>query len=517
MNMTDNRFDNASADDYEVIRVGGGPKQAPQTQPAQTVGSNVDPYADYEVVRVGGSGSSANAQQAARARSAQAQRRPRPANGSGQQRRPANGQPARGGRPQQRRAANAPQAKARPAQRSAARRASNAPNAQAGFVPASPQRKQLSRGGGGYVARKQGMSTGAKVGIVILALAILFGLIGGAYYLIKRAEAERDLAGNKTQEELNAIDNELTGTKTYDEPFTMLLLGSDARADDPEMGARTDTVILVRIDPNQNIVSMISIPRDTRIFIDGVGEAKFNAAYFYNGVAGTIAAVKDLTGVEIDHYAEINFEGLVDMVDAVGGVDVYVDELVDDPDAGDVIIEPGEQHLDGAAALTFARSRAYADGDYTRTANQRKIIMGLAHKLLEAPAAELTGLIRNSTKYLTTDMSLDDIMSLADQMRHNNDYPIVIYSNHLPSYPTMIGDVSYVVADEPAVSEMMRAFNAGENIEDAKEEESNEAAADSGAAASGYSYDYGYDDTYTGYADETYYEESGGGYYQDAA
>ena len=265
---------------------------------------------------------------------------------------------------------------------------------------------------------------------------------------------------------MEAIDNELTGMTTFDEPFTVLLLGSDARADDPSMGARTDTIILCRVDPTQNIISMISIPRDTKIEIEGVGTEKFNAAYTYGGASGTIAAVKKLCGVDIDHYAEINFEGLVSLVDAIGGVDVYVDEEVNDPDAGDVVIPAGEQHLDGAAALTFSRSRAYADGDFTRVSNQRKVIEAIVHKGLEAPASDLYGLIQASTKFLTTDtaMDVDFIFSLADQIRHNNDYPVQLYSATIPATTAMIDGVSYVIADDAGIDDLMKVFLAGGDV-----------------------------------------------------
>ena len=324
--------------------------------------------------------------------------------------------------------------------------------------------QQYSRNSGNYVSRKQGLSKGAKIAIVVVLLAVLAAAIGGVVWMLQKNTINEGFSGGKTNDELVAIDAELTGTKIFTEPFTMLLLGSDARADDETMGARTDTNILCRIDPTVNKVSLLSIPRDTMITISGAGQNKFNAAYFYGGVAGTIKAVKDLCGVDVDHYAEIDFEGLVDLIDAVGGIDVQVDELIDDPDAGDVVIQPGLQHLDGEAALVFSRSRAYIDGDYTRQANQRKVIMALAYKMLESPATELVGIIQASTKFLTTDMTLDDILSVADQMRHNNDYPITIYSANIPSYPSDVNGVSYVIADQFELPGMMRVFNEGGDI-----------------------------------------------------
>lgn len=328
---------------------------------------------------------------------------------------------------------------------------------------------QYSRSTADYSHRKKsGMSRGAKVALTILVIVVIAAAAAAGVYFFReaqKAQINQDLHSME-QEELEAVDNELTGMTTFDEPFTMLLLGSDERADDPDMGARTDTIILVRIDPLQNIISMVSIPRDTKVQLPGVGVAKFNAAYAYGGPSGTIAAVKELCGVDIDHYAEINFEGLVGLVDAIGGIDVYVDEVIDDPDAGDAVIPAGEQHLDGAAALTFSRSRAYVDGDFTRVSNQRKVIEAIIHKGLEAPASELYGLVKASAAFLTTDsgMDVDFIYSLADQIRHNNDYPITLYTATIPATTAMENGVSYVIADKAGVADMIEVFLEGGDV-----------------------------------------------------
>lgn len=327
---------------------------------------------------------------------------------------------------------------------------------------------QYSRDAATYMNRKHGMSKGKKAAVIALVIVLAAAVAALGFYVFK--EYQKNLINqdlhNLNQDELAAVDNELTGMTTFDEPFTMLLLGSDARSGDPSMGARTDTIILCRIDPIENKVSMISIPRDTMVDIEGVGTQKFNAAYTYGGPSGTIAAVKDLCGVDIDHYAEVNFAGLVGLIDAIGGIDVVVDEMVNDPDAGDDIIPEGEQHLDGEAALTFSRSRAYADGDFTRVSNQRKVIEAIIHRGLEAPATELYGLVQACTGFLTTDsgMDVDFIFSLADQMRHNNDKPLQLFSATVPASTSMIGGVSYVIADKAALAEMIKIFLEGGDI-----------------------------------------------------
>lgn len=387
---------------------------------------------------------------------------------------------------------------------------------------------QYSRNSADYSQRRQGMRPGKKRAIVILIILLVAALVAGGLFVFKEYQKHminQDLH-SMSQEELQAVDNELTGSITFEEPFTMLLLGSDARSDDPSMGARTDTIILVRIDPTTNKISMLSIPRDTMIEIPGVGTQKFNAAYTYGGPSGTIAAVKELTGVDIDHYAEVNFEGLVGLIDAIGGIDVVVDETIDDPDAGSIVIPAGEQHLDGAAALVFSRSRAYADGDYTRVSNQRKVIEAIIHRGLNAPATELQGLIQASTAFLTTDsaMDFDFIYSLADQIRHNNDYPVTISSATLPSSTSTIGGISYVIADQAAVAELIEVFLAGGDISDHTGEESSieddaalaAQAPDAGAIDDSYNYhpdEYGTTDAYGNYVNPDPSPNGSAGYY----
>ena len=229
----------------------------------------------------------------------------------------------------------------------------------AGYVPASyGAASQYSRNNASYHAKGKGSSKGAKVVVAIIFIALIATVAGLGFYVYKQSQKDAVNADlHKLDDaEMQALDSALTGSTTFEEPFTVLLLGSDARVDDESMGARTDTNIIVRVDPFTNTITMMSIPRDTAVDLPGVGMAKFNAAYYYGGPSGTIEAATNLTGIPIDHYAEVNFEGLVDLINAIGGIDVYVDERIDDPDAGDYVIEEGEQHLNGEQALVFARS-----------------------------------------------------------------------------------------------------------------------------------------------------------------
>lgn len=332
------------------------------------------------------------------------------------------------------------------------------PSAKSG-MPAS-QVNPYSRNNPAYsVKATKRMGTGKKVAIT-LCCVILVALIGcGTAFALFVSSVDQQLKGSKTEEEQLAIQEKLVPTTTFDEPFYMLLIGSDARADDEGMGARSDTNIVVRVDAKNNQATMISIPRDTMIQIDGYGTNKFNAAYTYGNVAGVIEEANDLLDVKISHYAEVNFESLIELVDVVGGVDVEVPERIDDPDAGDIVIEAGPQHLDGEAALVFARSRAYADGDFTRASNQRLLIEGLVNKVLSLPITDLPGVIQSAAKCVTTDLTTADIYSLATQFKNMGD--LVMYSCMVPSTTGYVDGVSYVFADTEGLSRVMQVVEQG--------------------------------------------------------
>ncbi|HJG37322.1 LCP family protein [Enorma phocaeensis] len=261
--------------------------------------------------------------------------------------------------------------------------------------------------------------------------------------------------------ELQAV---LVDSDVAREPFYMLLLGTDGRPG--ETSYRADTIILARIDPTQQQVTLISIPRDTRITYKGE-TMKINAAHTEEGAAGMVEAVNELCGIEISHYAEISFDGLVQLVDALGGVEVNVPDEIDDPKAADFTIEPGLQTLNGEQALAFCRSRAFADGDYTRMRHQRIFVAALANTILnKTDATQLPGIIDAMADMVATDLSLPDILSLANAMRGMDTDSM--WTANIPSHAggdTYINGVSYVFVHEEELEEMMARVDAGEDPE----------------------------------------------------
>ncbi|MFS0637364.1 LytR family transcriptional regulator [Mesobacillus foraminis] len=162
-------------------------------------------------------------------------------------------------------------------------------------------------------------------------------------------------------------------TLTKKEPFSILMLGVDEREGDR---GRSDTMIILTINPNNNSVKMLSIPRDTRTEIVGKGiEDKINHAYAFGGIEMSMNTVENFLDIPIDYYMQINMEGFKDIVDAVGGVTVNNDLNFT---TGGVHFPRGQVTLDGEKALKYSRMR-YEDprGDFGRQLRQRQIIQAV--------------------------------------------------------------------------------------------------------------------------------------------
>ncbi|WP_307802567.1 LCP family protein [Cellulomonas dongxiuzhuiae] len=167
---------------------------------------------------------------------------------------------------------------------------------------------------------------------------------------------------------------------------TYLLAGTDARggeggiAEDGTEGQRTDTILLLHV-PTSGPTAMISLPRDSYVEVPGRGGSKLNSAFAWGGAALLVQTVEGLTGLTVDHYAEIGMGGVSQLVDAVGGVNLCYDGDVDDPDSG-MVWTAGCHDVDGPAALSFARMRkADPQGDVGRALRQRQLIGAVMGKV----------------------------------------------------------------------------------------------------------------------------------------
>jgi len=249
------------------------------------------------------------------------------------------------------------------------------------------------------------MNKRKKYLIMMIGAGLIFGIFFGigsglTSLIVNRAEAD-DKPQEAEEEVLERQDGERTN---------ILLLGIDARPG--ETASRSDTMILVSVDPKLNKAAVISIPRDTKVTIKGATE-KICAANALGGPQLAVSAVEDLMGINIDYWVEMDFDGFKKIVDTLGGVTVTVPERMHKPTEG-IDLQPGTQRLNGADALGFVRYREYNMGDIDRTSQQQVFMKALAKEVLQAKTIpKLPKLIKELNKYVETNMKTTDMLRIA--------------------------------------------------------------------------------------------------------
>lgn len=203
----------------------------------------------------------------------------------------------------------------------------------------------------------------------------------------------------------------------YKGRLNVLVMGVDTRKG--ETIARADTIMLCSVDTEKNILSVISIPRDTRVQIPGHGWEKINSATVFGGPSLAMKLVSDLLGIRVNNYVMTNYEGFKDIVDSLGGVTMDVKEKMyhhDPEDSGSytIDIKPGVQRLNGDKALQFVRYRNYALGDITRAEQQQKFLSALVKQTLQPSTVfRLPPLVVSTYKAVDTNLSLLEMKKLA--------------------------------------------------------------------------------------------------------
>jgi LCP family protein required for cell wall assembly len=300
--------------------------------------------------------------------------------------------------------------------------------------------------------------------IVVAFLCVLVAAGGAlAYYM-------HTIDSNLNSGVDSSLDGALTEADELNEPFYILLMGTDGSAerqaeDGEDATYRSDSMILCRVDPTTPRVTMVSIVRDTYVNIPGYGMNKINAAHALGGASLTVQTVSEFAGVPIAHYVEIDFDGFEAAVDALGGIDVDVPIEIDDEDAGGHL-DAGYQHLNGEQALILCRARhaydEYGSGDFYRAANQRMVMGAVAKKLLSSDVATMASTISAMSEYVTTDMTTSEIISIAVACKDLNT-DTDIYSTMNPTISTYENETWYEYSNDEAWQVMMERVDAGES------------------------------------------------------
>ena len=242
----------------------------------------------------------------------------------------------------------------------------------------------------------------------------------------------------------------------------LLVMGVDdariAGAKDPFEGARTDVMMLVRVSSSHQTVSVVSIPRDSKVFIaDGHGVNKINAAHAFGGAPLAVKTVEDSFGIPVDNFILLDYQGVHEIVDALGGIDVYVEKpmhYVDHTAKLNVSFEPGYHHLDGVQAEEFLRFRHDELGDIGRIRRQQEFISAVAHKMKDPwLLARLPFVVQTAAKYVRTDLSFNEMAGLAAFAR---DVDLSkVQTATLPGYPANDPNISYWIIDPDRAQEVL--------------------------------------------------------------
>lgn len=262
------------------------------------------------------------------------------------------------------------------------------------------------------------------------------------------------------------------------ERVNILLMGIDRRPGEAFI-SRTDTMMLVSLDPVTESASILSIPRDLYVLIPGRGRDRINTAFVYGsadnnplgGAALAMQTVEYNLGVPISHYILVDFSAVINGVNALGGIDVNVPFNINDPTFPDMnygfdplFIPAGLNHFDGATALKYARTR-HVDNDFGRASRQQQVLLAVRQKVA---ALGFTGMIAQAgTLYqqvengVRTDLSLEQMIRLAtvaNSLDSENIYNEVLDYDYVSSYRTETGAQVLILDNDKAAPLIQSLF-----------------------------------------------------------
>lgn len=255
----------------------------------------------------------------------------------------------------------------------------------------------------------------------LLGVAFIIACIAG-YYIYNIYSFAEGLSKPKEESRFGQFEEkesekppEWEGT----ERVNILLMGGDNRGLEKNESARSDSMLVASIDPVTKKIHLLSVLRDTFVPIEGHGEGRINSALALGGPNLAMKTIGNMLGLDIQYYVYTDFEGFKSLVDAIDGIDFYVEKnmnYVDNADGNryDIHLKKGQQHLDGEKALMYVRFRHDAMSDFTRTERQRNFLAAVA-KELQTPESILNmkSILDSIQPYVESNLKSMDIFKLA--------------------------------------------------------------------------------------------------------
>ncbi len=295
-------------------------------------------------------------------------------------------------------------------------------------------------------------SRGARLAFYTFMFVLILSLIAGAvlaYVVIRLGGERQDIAELSSQAPKAPLNVLIVGSDSREGLSPEELKKFDPEGTDRKTGRRADTIILVHVDEKRDEVVLVHFPRDLRVALPGGKTGKINGAY-QGGAGSVVKTVESFTGLEMNHYVEVDFTGFRSIVDALGGIDVFFERPINEKDSG-LNVPKGCVRLKGDQALAFVRVRKI-DSDFGRIARQQLFVKLMMEKLTRKGTVlnpiKVVKLVNLFSKNVKTDadLAISDMKTLALRLRGFDSSKLDLRA--VPSSGARIGGVSFVVANK---------------------------------------------------------------------
>ncbi|MBC5995853.1 LytR family transcriptional regulator [Romboutsia ilealis] len=241
------------------------------------------------------------------------------------------------------------------------------------------------------------------IGLLILLVSIPLIGFGALYYKLNSMYDKEEANQIEKVEEADGITN-------------ILLVGVDG--ENVDRGNRSDSMIVLTIDSNNNDIRLTSLARDTYVDIPGYSTEKLTHAYAYNGPSLLLETIKNNFGINIDKYVSVSFSSFISIINEIGGVQIDVTDKEVSEIPG--VNKSGSQVLTGEQALSYSRIR-YIDSAYQRDSRQRTVLQAVYNKLSTIPKSEFLDIANTLLRYMKTNMTPMEIISISNQALKTSD------------------------------------------------------------------------------------------------
>lgn len=308
--------------------------------------------------------------------------------------------------------------------------------------------------------KKRKTKTRRKILYTILIISMV--LFSGVVVFATNLSLQTKNAINKIYEPLDKdinpkeeVENKIESAKAEDSAFTILLAGIEN--EEKAKYGRSDVLILATVNPKTEKISMVSVPRDSRVYIPDLGyQDKINHSYAFGGINYTINTLEDILDIPIDYYVSTDFQGFEDIVDTVGGVDVEVPFTFSAQLTGSLKWKKyteGPMFLNGNEALAYVRMRKKdPQGDAGRNIRQKQVIQEIINKATSiSNIGNIDDMIKDVGNNVKTNIPSSEYFSLIKTYQNLKSSPIE--QLQLEGYDTTIRGVSYFIIDEDSLEE----------------------------------------------------------------